>query len=48
MSPSSKRNGGVMIGLEGCEYQKYDQAGHKHSLNGDSSPVSPTWFVVFY
>jgi chromosome segregation ATPase len=45
MSPSSKRNGGLMIGLEGCEYQKYDQSGHKHSLNGDSSPVSPTWFA---
>jgi hypothetical protein len=43
MSASPKRNGGILLGLEGSEYQKWDQVGHKHALIADSSSHSPTW-----
>eukprot|EP01080_Neovahlkampfia_damariscottae_P007979 gene7979-12444_t len=43
MSPSSKRNGGILIGLEGSEYNKYSQCGNKHTISADSSAITPTW-----
>ena len=43
MSASTKRNGGILLGLEGSEYLKWDQVGHKHAIIADSSSHSPTW-----
>jgi hypothetical protein len=42
-SPASRRNGGLLIGVEGSEYNKFDQSGHVHSLKADSSRFSPTY-----
>ena len=43
MSPSSKRNGGILIGLEGSEYGKYSQCGSKHTISAESSSITATW-----
>lgn len=43
MSPSHYRNGGILIGLEGSEFGKYDCTGHKHSMTAKCSKYSPTW-----
>lgn len=47
-SSKTERYGGIMIGLEGSEYQKYDNLGGYHSFKAESSDYSPTlgykWF----
>jgi hypothetical protein len=43
MSPSNRRCGGILIGLEGSEYGKHSQHGHKHGLSGDSASYSATF-----
>jgi hypothetical protein len=42
-SQTATRNGGILIGLEGSEYNKYDQVGSKHTMSATSSKYSPTW-----
>jgi hypothetical protein len=42
-SSASHRNGGLLIGVEGSEFSKFDQSGHMHSLKADSSRFSPTY-----
>jgi hypothetical protein len=43
MSSARHRCGGILIGLEGSEYNKWDQVGHKHALIADSSTHSSTY-----
>ncbi|KAL0483457.1 hypothetical protein AKO1_014729 [Acrasis kona] len=43
MSPKQDRFGGVMIGVEGSEYGKYDQGGGYHGLSARSPLLSPTF-----
>ncbi len=35
-SASTTRHGGILFGLEGSEYKKFDQMGNVHSLNASS------------
>lgn len=42
--PAEERKpGGILIGLEGSEFNKWDQTGHKHNINATSSMLSPTY-----
>jgi hypothetical protein len=43
MSPKYDRFGGLMIGVEGSEYGKYDQGGGYHGLSARSPLFSPTF-----
>ncbi|KAL0488496.1 polyketide synthase [Acrasis kona] len=47
-SPANRRNGGILIGVEGSEFNKYDQGGHIHSIRADSSDTSPTYGYKWY
>ncbi|KAG2389392.1 hypothetical protein C9374_013952 [Naegleria lovaniensis] len=42
-SPKKGRFGGLLIGVEGSEYGKYDQCGGYHSLSAKSPHFSPTF-----
>eukprot|EP00817_Percolomonadidae_sp_ATCC50343_P003144 CAMPEP_0117422528 /NCGR_PEP_ID=MMETSP0758-20121206/3345_1 /TAXON_ID=63605 /ORGANISM="Percolomonas cosmopolitus, Strain AE-1 (ATCC 50343)" /LENGTH=255 /DNA_ID=CAMNT_0005205193 /DNA_START=511 /DNA_END=1278 /DNA_ORIENTATION=- len=43
MSPKAGEPGGIMVGLEGSEFGKYDLLGNKHTINAHSAPISPTF-----
>ncbi|KAF0971991.1 hypothetical protein FDP41_009687 [Naegleria fowleri] len=43
MAPKHDSYGGVMIGLEGSEYGKFDQTGEYHGVSAKSSAFSPTF-----
>lgn len=43
MSSAKHRCGGLLIGLESSEFNRYGQNGHKHTIKGDSHSISPTF-----
>ncbi|KAL9647900.1 hypothetical protein ABK040_008171 [Willaertia magna] len=43
MAPSNNSYGGLLIGLEGSEYGRYDSTGQYHGVSAKSSPYSPTF-----
>ncbi|EFC48329.1 predicted protein [Naegleria gruberi] len=42
MAPKTDSYGGIMLGLEGSEYGKYDMCGEYHGVSAKSSAFSPT------
>jgi len=43
MSPKKNRFGGLLIGVEGSEFNKYDQASSFHGLTATSAELGPTF-----
>lgn len=43
LPPEKDKCGGILFGLEGSEFNKYDQTGHLHNIRATSSMISPSY-----